>query len=112
MYNTPIVKNGLVFGISERGILFCIHGRDGKTAWTSALGRASGYGYGSVVDGGPALLALTPATELIVFEATDKAFKQLARYKVGDSDTYGYPIPSGNRLFVKDRSSLTLWTVE
>ena len=110
MYNTPILKNGLVFGISERNNLFCINAQDGKTAWTTAFGRANGYG--SVVDVGTVLLALTPTTELIVFEASAKEFKQVAKYKVGDSDTYAYPIPAGNRLFVKDRSSLTLWTVE
>ena len=110
MYNTPILKNGLVFGISERSNLFCINAQDGKTAWATAIGRANGYG--SVVDVGPVLLALTPTAELIVFEATAKEFKQLAKYKVADSDTHAYPIPAGNRLFVKDRSSLTLWTVE
>lgn len=110
MYNTPIVKDGLVFGISERSNLFCLSAADGKTAWSSAIGRANGYG--SVVDVGPVLLALTPTTELVVFEPSAKEFKQVAKYKVGDGDTYAYPIPSGNRIFVKDRTTLTLWTVE
>ena len=64
------------------------------------------------MDAGPVLLALTPAAQLVVFEPNGKEFKQLAKYKVADSDTYAYPIVAGNRVFVKDRDSLTLWTIE
>jgi len=69
-------------------------------------------GYGSVVDAGSVLLALSPASQLVVFEPSDKEFKQLASYKVADSETFAYPIASGNRLFIKDKDSVTLWTVE
>jgi hypothetical protein len=64
------------------------------------------------VDAWPVLLALTPAAELIVFEPAREAFKELARFKVADSPTHAYPVPSGNRIFVKDRDSVTLWTIE
>jgi outer membrane protein assembly factor BamB len=123
-FNTPVVKNGLVFGISERDSLFCINGQTGKTAWTAPVaqaigggqsgggGRMGGGGYGSIVDAGPVLLALTPKSQLLVFEPSDKEFKQLAKYKVADADTYAYPVVAGNRLFVKDSNSVTLWTIE
>jgi outer membrane protein assembly factor BamB len=109
-YNTPVVRNGLVFGISERDNLFCINAKTGATAWTTAI--TGNRGYGSVVDAGSVLLALTPSGELIVFEPTDKAFKQLAKYRVADGGTYAYPVLAGNRLFVKDRTAVTLWTIE
>jgi hypothetical protein len=64
------------------------------------------------VDAGPVLMALTPAAQLVVFEPSDKALKQLASYKVADSATYAYPVVSGNRVFVKDNDSVTLWTVD
>ena len=57
------------------------------------------------------LLALTPAAQLIVFAPSDKEFKQLASYKVADSPTYAYPVVAGNRLYIKDQNSLTLWTI-
>ena len=81
----------------------------GRTAWTSAI--TGKRGYGSVVDVGPALMALTPAGELIVFEPTDKDFKAMEKYKVATSDTYAYPVVAGNRVFVKDKDALTLWTL-
>jgi outer membrane protein assembly factor BamB len=140
-FNTPVVKNGLVFGLSNSDIFFCINADSGKTAWTAPKGpntRAPGpragappgggggrggrrgrggmmggnAGYGSIVDAGAVLLALTPTMELIVFEPAEKKFQELARIKVATSPTFAYPVVSGNRLFVRDRDSVILWTVE
>jgi outer membrane protein assembly factor BamB len=134
-FNTPVVKNGLIFGLSERDNLFCINAETGKTAWTAPVtglkepappavgggaqgkggGRGRGMGgggYGSIVDAGSVLFALTPKGELIVYEPSDKEFKQLARYKVAADGTYAYPVIAGNRVFVKDAESLTLWIIE
>ena len=74
-------------------------------------GRGRG-GYGSIVDAGPVLFALTPTGQLTVFEANAEEFKQLASYKVAESGTYAYPIVAGNRLFIKDDNAVTLWTIE
>jgi outer membrane protein assembly factor BamB len=41
-FNTPVVKNGLLYGISSRDTLFCIHVETGKTAWTSPWAEAAG----------------------------------------------------------------------
>jgi outer membrane protein assembly factor BamB len=133
-YNTPVLKDGLLFGISQRGELFCVNTKDGKTAWTAPLapaaaapppaqgnqdkrgkgrrGGGGGGGYGSVVDAGSVLFALTPSAQLVVFEPTDAQFKQLASYKVADRETHAYPIVTDNRIYVKDRDSVTLWTIE
>lgn len=108
-YNTPVYRDGVMFGISDRNNLFCV-GKDGKTAWTAEAGGQRGYG--SVVDAGPVLMALTPSAQLIVFEPSDKEFKQIAKYKVADGNTYAYPVVAGNRLFIKDKDSVILWTIE
>jgi len=114
MFNTPVLTNGLLFGLSENDRLFCINAKDGKTAWTASLGGGGGRrggGYGSIVAAGSVLLALTPTGQLTVFEANAKEFKKLASYTVG-TQTYAYPVVSGNRILVKDQNALTLWTVE
>jgi outer membrane protein assembly factor BamB len=128
LFNTPVLKNGLLFGLSARDSLFCINLESGKTAWTAALGQAStgggggggggggrgggNAGFASIVDAGSALMVLMPNTQLTVFEPSDKEFRKLATYKVGDKETFAYPILAGNRIFVKDRDSLTLWTLD
>ena len=71
-----------------------------------------GGGYASVVDAGAVLFGLTPAGKLVVFQPQDKEYKELASYKVAAGDTYAYPVISGNRVFIKDKDSLALWTIE
>jgi outer membrane protein assembly factor BamB len=123
MYDTPVVKNGLIFGISADYKLFCINEESGKTAWSVPIpdagggggggrGMGPGQGYGSVVDAGSVLFGLTPSGQLTVFEPSDKEYKEIAKYKVADGNAYSYPIISGNRVFIKDKDSLALWTIE
>jgi outer membrane protein assembly factor BamB len=109
-FDTPILKDGLLYGISSRNFLFCMNAETGKTAWTDRVRGERGYG--SVVDVGPVLLGLTTTAQLLVFEPSEKRFKQVASYKVADEDTYAYPVAAGNRLFIKDQDSVILWTVE
>jgi len=128
MFNTPVLKNGLLFGLSAGNDFFCINAKDGKTAWTAPStraatpageggggGRRGGMGrggFGTILDAGSVLLALTPSSELIAFQPTDKAYTETARIKVADTPTYASPVPSGNRLFVKDQDAVTLWAVQ
>jgi outer membrane protein assembly factor BamB len=112
-FNTPVVKSARVYGVTEGEKLFCINAETGKTAWTADIPSAGGRqrGYASVVDAGPVLMVLNPTGQLIVFEPSDKEFKELAKYKVG-METYAYPIASGNRVIVKDKDSVALFTIE
>src|SRR5262249_16143699 len=125
-FNTPVLKDGLLYGLSQNNEFFCVNARDGKTMWTAPSGgqRADsrqqaggrgrggrGGGYGSIVDAGSVLLALSPTSELIVLRPGSDKYTELARIKVAEGPTYAYPIASGDRLFVKDRDSLTLWTI-
>jgi outer membrane protein assembly factor BamB len=75
-------------------------------------GRGGGGGYGSVVDAGSVLMVLTPASELVVYEPSATAFRELARYKVAETPTYAYPVASGKRIFTKDQDNVVLWSVE
>jgi outer membrane protein assembly factor BamB len=109
VYNTPVLKNGFVYGQTARDELFCVSAETGKTAWTHMI--SGGRGYGSIVDAGSVLMSLTPGGKLLVFEPTDKDYKELASYTVGAA-TYAYPIATGNRIYVKDKDSVILWTVE
>ena len=109
-FNTPVLKSGNLYWISSKNFLFCLDAENGKTQWTDRV--RGDRGYGTVVDVGPVLLALTTNGQLTVFEPNDKKFAQLARYKVADDGTYAYPVAAGNRIYIKDYDSLTLWTVD
>lgn len=114
LYNTPVLKDGLLYSISAADVLFCINAKDGKTAWTTKLktGGRRQSGYGSIVDAGPVLFALNPSGQLLVFEPSAKEYKPVASYTVAKEGTFAYPVIAGNRVFIKDRNSLTLWTIE
>ena len=145
-FNTPAVRDGLLFGLSNQNILFCIDAATGKTAWSAPFdasaaagsearegdqeregeggrrgrrggrggrgGGRGGGGYGSVVDAGSVLFALTPAGQLTVFERSKEKLNRLATYKVAEEKTYAYPVISGNRIFIKDGDSVALWTLK
>ncbi len=108
-FNTPVLKAGQIYGLSQNGLLFCLDARDGKTLWTTELG---GRGFGSIVDAGSVLLALTPKGELTVFEPSGKEYKKLAAYKVAETETYAYPVPADKGLFVKEKDALSFWTTD
>jgi outer membrane protein assembly factor BamB len=126
-FNSPVLKDGRVYGLTASDQVFCLDGKDGSTLWTSPLSaqqaappsqeggrrrRGGGRGgFGSVVDAGSVLMALTPAAELVVFAPDASSFKELARIKVADSPTHAHPVPSGNRILVKDQDSVILWTL-
>ena len=135
IYNTPALKDGLLYGISTTNVLFCVKEDNGETAWSAPLsgqgsqpppaapppgkggkgGRGGGggnAGYGSVVDAGSVLVALTPEARVVVFQPSGSEFKQVASYKVADEGTFAYPVLTGNRIYIKDKDAVTLWTLE
>jgi len=108
-YNTPVLKDGLLFGLSDRGNFFCMSARTGKAAWTDT-GRRDRFG--AIVDAGEVLLALPANSQLIAFKPSGKKYVQVAAIKVADSPTYAHPVVAGKRIFVKDRDALTMFAVE
>ena len=57
------------------------------------------------------VLSLQEDAELVVFEASRSGFAPVRRYRVSDTETWAQPAFSGDRIFVKDVSNLTLWTL-
>jgi outer membrane protein assembly factor BamB len=108
-FNTPVLKGGHLFGINRNSQFFCIDAESGKTAWVGP--RDKGGGYGSIVDAGEVLLAITPGSELVVFQPTAKEYSEVARIKVSDTPVYAHLVVSGNRLIVKDEDSVAVFTV-
>lgn len=133
VFSSPVLKDGLIYGLSDSNALFCLRVDTGKTAWTAPLtsapaeapqakkepgkggrrggGRGRG-GYGSVVDAGPVLFALMPAGDLVVLEPSDAEFKRVASYTVSSGTAYAHPVVAGNRILIKDGDLLTMYALE
>lgn len=105
-FNTPVLKNGFLYGLSDRGNYFCINAATGETAWTDTERRRN---YCAILDCGTVMLGLTQDGTLTVFQPDGKAFTQVAAIKVAETPTYAHPILAGNRIFVRDQDSLILY---
>lgn len=127
-FNTPVLKNGYLFGLTPRNDLFCLNASTGESAWTAPVakassgnedgggggrrgGRGGGGGFGSIVDAGSVLIALTPSSELVIFEPSEKAFHEVARIKVSASPSHAHPVLIGNQIYIKDQNSVALLTI-
>lgn len=108
-YHTPVLRDGLIFGVNSARNFFCMDAKDGETLWVDkdhARGQC-----GSILSVGPVLVSLTSDKELVVFRPSRKAYEEIAKYSVAES--WSVPILAGNRIYVKDKAgALTLWTLD
>jgi outer membrane protein assembly factor BamB len=110
VYTTPVLKDGLFYGANSQGALFCIKAENGEEVWQDTTRRGDPA---FVLDAGPVLLCVTAAnSELAVLEPGGTALKEIAKIKIADTPVWSYPIFSGNRVFIKDRDSLAMATIE
>jgi outer membrane protein assembly factor BamB len=108
--SNPVLVGDTLYGLSERasGQFFALDARTGKVLWLGPPREAANT---AIVKAGDLLFFLNDDAELIVARSSPKGFEPLKRYTVADSATWAQPTISGNRVFVKDVSSLVLWTV-
>ncbi len=106
-----VLIEGLLFGLSQRssGQYFLLDVGTGETVWTSAGRQAENA---AIVKAGEMLFVLADDAELILGRASRTGFEEVRRYTVAETTTWAQPVISGNRVFVKDASSLTLWTFD
>jgi outer membrane protein assembly factor BamB len=108
-FTTPVVAGDVLYGFSGRnaGQYYAMDARSGKTLWTSEEGQAA---HASMARAGDLLFSLESDGELVIARNSQTAFEPVRRYKVSANETWAQPAISGNRVFVKDVTSLTLWS--
>ena len=106
-----VIVDGVLFGLSHlnSGQYFGLDLDTGEVLWTSAPRQAENA---AIVHAGTTIFSLEDDAELVVVPGTRTGFEPVQRYEVATSATWAQPTLAGNRLFVKDVDSLTLWTVE
>ena len=107
-YNTPLLKDGFLYGLSNQNRLFCINAGSGQTAWSDNTALQN---FGSIVDAGSVIVALTSNSNFVVLKPDGQKYSQVALIKLTETPIYAHPILSGNRIYIKDSESLTLFTV-
>jgi outer membrane protein assembly factor BamB len=105
-----VVLGDVIFGLSTRnmGQYFGLDAKSGKTVWLSEPRQAANA---SLLRSGNLVFSLEDDGELVIFRRNGMMFEQVKRYQLADSETWAQPAISGNRIFVKDVSTLSLWTL-
>ena len=106
-----VVADGVLFGLSHlnSGQYFALDLDTGEVLWTGSPRQAENA---AMLRSGGTLLSLQDDAALLVLNASRTGLEVVERYDVADSATWTQPTLSGNRLFVKDVSTLTLWTLD
>ena len=106
-----VVVDGVLYGLSHlnSGQYFGLDLDSGEVLWTSPPRQAENA---AILNAGATILSLQNDAELVVLPSSRTAFEPVQRYEVAESSTWTQPTLAGNRVFVKDIETLTLWTVE
>jgi hypothetical protein len=94
---------------TNSGQFFWADAKTGKTLWTSSPRQG---GNAAIMRAGTLLFVLKDDAELMVARSSPGGFEPLRTYTVADSATWPAPALSGNRIFVKDISTVALWTFD
>jgi outer membrane protein assembly factor BamB len=111
--SNAVLDGEVLFGLTSRnmGQYFALDAKTGKTLWTSEGRQAANV---ALARAGNVLIGLENDGELVVFRASRTGFELIRRYRVAGEEmfsTWAQPALSGNRIFVKDASTLALWTL-
>ena len=108
-FNTPVLREGFLFGLNGRGSFFCMIAQTGEVVWTDTAQHGR---FGAILDAGSVILALPSNSGLIAYRPIGTQYEELARYSVSDTPIYAHPVIAGNRVFVKDQETVALWMIE
>lgn len=105
-----VVVDGVLYGLSHlnSGQYFGLDLNNGRVLWTSDPRQAE---HAAMSRTGNTVFSLEDDAELVVIRHSRTGFEPVQRYDVAEEETWAQPTLSGNRIFVKDVSSLTLWTL-
>jgi outer membrane protein assembly factor BamB len=108
-WNTPVLKDGFLYGFTDQKRMYCLNFATGQTAWIDNTVTSD---FSTTVDCGSVIIGLTSTDNLIVIAPSGKEYKELANYKVADTPIYAFPVISGNSIYIKDKESLTLFKIK
>jgi outer membrane protein assembly factor BamB len=104
-----VSSGAILFGLSHlnSGQYFALDLDTGRVLWKSEPRQAENA---AIVRAGDVIFSLEDDGELVVFRGGSGGFEVIRRYDVAATATWAQPAVSGNRIFVKDVSTLALWT--
>jgi outer membrane protein assembly factor BamB len=105
-WNTPVLRDGFLYGFTDTRKIYCINAADGQTAW---IDNAVNSDFATLVDCGNVLIGLPSTSNLIMFKPDSKAYTEVAKYKVSETPIYSFPVVAGNVVYIKDAENLMMY---
>ena len=106
-WNTPILKDGFLYGFTDQKRIYCLNAATGQTAWIDKVVNSD---FSTIVDCGSVIIGLTSTDNLIVLKPDGKEYSEVAKYKVSDTPIYTYPVISVNNIYIKDAETLMMYS--
>jgi outer membrane protein assembly factor BamB len=108
--SNPVLVGDTLYGLSQRasGQFFALDAKTGKVLWLGPVRQATNT---AVVKSNDLIFLLNDDAELIVAKSNPAGLETFRRYSVASSPTWAQPVISGSRVFVKDLTTLALWTL-
>lgn len=107
-WNTPVLKDGFLYGFTDQKRIYCLKASTGETAWIDNTVHSD---FATLVDCGSVLIGLPSTANLIVFKPESSAYTEVAKYKVSETPVYSFPIVAGNKVYIKDAETLMMLSI-
>ena len=105
-WNTPVLKDGFLYGFTDLKRAYCVNAATGVTAWVD---NAVLSDFSTLIDCGSVLIGLPSTGSVHVIKPDATSYNEIARYKVADTPVYSFPVISGNGIYVKDAEFIALY---
>ena len=108
-YNTPILKDGFLYGFTDQKRIYCLNASTGATAWVDNTVNSD---FATISDCGNVIIGMPSTGNLLVFKSDPAGYTEIAKYKVADTPVYAFPVIAGNNIYVKDAENLTMFKIQ
>ena len=108
-WNTPVLKDGFLYGFTDQKRIYCLNASNGQTAW---IDNTVNSDFATLVDCGTILIGLPSTSSLIFFKPEPAAYNEVKKYKVSETAVYSYPVVAGNAIYIKDAESLMMYKLK
>jgi outer membrane protein assembly factor BamB len=101
-FNTPVLVNGLLYGITDPGDMVCLDPKTGRCLW-----RQRGFEKGGVVYVDGTIIGINgKAGDVVMVEATPDRYKELGRIVPLGGQSWTAPIIADGKLIVRNRKEM------
>lgn len=108
-WNTPVLRDGFLYGFTDQRRIYCIDAATGKTAWLNDEVQSD---FATLLDCGDFLAGLPSTGNLLILRPDSKAYSETVRYKVTETPVFAFPVLKGNSVYIKDAESLILYRIK